>query len=229
MALFLADQGTKWIVVNELVYGERIQVLPFFAWVRWHNAGAAFSFLADAGGWQRWFFVVIGLGFSAYVVRELSRLTLAERWMGLVYGLILGGALGNLYGRLVNGYVVDFILVHYEQHIFPAFNVADSALFCGVVIWIVLMIAESRAAKNCPMIGSPRIRIRTLIDQGLDRVRKSRKSALQSLADGSDCTTKQQPQFVSHGRHHRVLRRSKRNNTNGFPHQFALCTADARW
>ena len=88
VALFLADQGTKWIVVNELVYGERIQVLPFFAWVRWHNAGAAFSFLADAGGWQRWFFVVIGLGFSAYVVRELSRLTLAERWMGLVYGLI---------------------------------------------------------------------------------------------------------------------------------------------
>ena len=68
--------------------------------------------------------------------------------MGLVYGLILGGALGNLYGRLVNGYVVDFILVHYEQHIFPAFNVADSALFCGVVIWIVLMIAESRAAKT---------------------------------------------------------------------------------
>ena len=63
VALFLADQGTKWIVVNELAYGERIQVLPFFAWVRWHNAGAAFSFLADAGGWQRWFFVVIGLGF----------------------------------------------------------------------------------------------------------------------------------------------------------------------
>ena len=106
------------------------------------------SFLADAGGWQRWFFVVLGLGFCAYVIRELSRLTLAERWMGLVYGLILGGALGNLYDRLLNGYVVDFILVHYEQYIFPAFNVADSALFCGVVIWIYLMIAESRAAKT---------------------------------------------------------------------------------
>ena len=104
--------------------------------------------MADAGGWQRWFFVVLGFGFCAYVVRELSRLTLAERWMGLVYGLILGGALGNLYGRLLNGYVVDFILVHYERHIFPAFNVADSALFCGVAIWICLMIAESRAAKN---------------------------------------------------------------------------------
>jgi signal peptidase II len=144
VAVFALDQGTKWIVVTEMVYGERIQVLSFFAWVRWHNAGAAFSFLADAGGWQRWFFVAVGLGFSAYIVRELSRLTLQERWMGLVYGLILGGALGNLYGRLVNGYVVDFILVHYERHIFPAFNVADSALFCGVVLWLYLMIQESR-------------------------------------------------------------------------------------
>ena len=141
------DQGTKWIVVTEMVYGQRIQVLPFFAWVRWHNAGAAFSFLADAGGWQRWFFVAIGLGFSAYILRELSRLALQERWMGLVYGLILGGALGNLYGRVVNGYVVDFILVHYEQHIFPAFNVADSALFCGVVLWLYLMLQESRRAR----------------------------------------------------------------------------------
>lgn len=146
--LFISDQGTKWVVVSEMFYGERIQILPFFAWVRWHNTGAAFSFLADAGGWQRWFFVAIGLGFSAYIVRELARLTLAERWMGLVYGLILGGALGNLYGRLVNGYVVDFILVHYQQHIFPAFNVADSALFCGVVFWIALMIRESRNLRT---------------------------------------------------------------------------------
>ena len=144
VGIFVLDHGTKWVVVSEMVYGERIQVLSFFAWVRWHNAGAAFSFLADAGGWQRWFFVVIGLGFSSYILRELSRLTLQERWMGLVYGLILGGALGNLYGRMVNGYVVDFILVHYERHIFPAFNVADSALFCGVVLWLYLMIQESR-------------------------------------------------------------------------------------
>ena len=144
VGVFVLDQGTKWIVVTEMVYGERIQVLSFFAWVRWHNAGAAFSFLADAGGWQLWFFVIIGLGFSGYILRELSRLTLQERWMGLVYGLILGGALGNLYGRMVNGYVVDFILVHYERHIFPAFNVADSALFCGVVFWLYLMIQESR-------------------------------------------------------------------------------------
>jgi signal peptidase II len=65
----------------------------------------------------------------------------------MVYGLIMGGALGNLYDRAVDGYVVDFILVHYQQHIFPAFNIADSALFCGVVLWIVLMIQESRSAQ----------------------------------------------------------------------------------
>lgn len=150
VGIFALDQGSKWIVATEMVYGERIQLLPFFAWVRWHNTGAAFSFLADAGGWQRWFFVVIGLGFSAYIIRELSRLTLGERWMGLVYGLILGGALGNLYGRLVNGYVVDFILVHYREYTFPAFNVADSALFLGVALWLYLMFQEGRAAKAPP-------------------------------------------------------------------------------
>lgn len=150
VAVFVIDQATKWVVVSELFYGERIQVLPFFAWVRWHNTGAAFSFLADAGGWQRWFFLGIGLAFCVYILRELSRLTQAERWMGLVYGLIMGGALGNLYDRAANGYVVDFILLHYQQHIFPAFNVADSALFCGVVIWIALMIQESRSATANP-------------------------------------------------------------------------------
>ena len=145
--VFAADQVSKWIVVTELFYGERIQVLSFFAWVRWHNSGAAFSFLADAGGWQRWFFLLIGFAFCAYVIRELSRLTRAERWMGLVYGLIMGGALGNLYDRAIEGYVVDFILVHYQQHFFPAFNVADSALFCGVALWLVLMIRESRSTQ----------------------------------------------------------------------------------
>ena len=147
IGVFVLDQGTKWIVVTEMVYGERIQVLSFFAWVRWHNSGAAFSFLADAGGWQRWFFLLIGFAFCVYVMRELSRLTRAERWMGLVYGLIMGGALGNLYDRAIEGYVVDFILVHYQQHFFPAFNVADSALFCGVALWLVLMIRESRSTQ----------------------------------------------------------------------------------
>ena len=149
VALFLADQGTKWVVVNELVYGERIQVLSFFAWVRWHNAGAAFSFLADAGGWQRWFFVVLGLGFCAYVIRELSRLTLAERWMGLVYGLILGGALGKPVATVCSMAMWWTSFSSTTSSIFSQpLTWQILRCFCGVVIWIYLMIAESRAAKT---------------------------------------------------------------------------------
>jgi signal peptidase II len=138
------DQATKAWVTSLLVHGERIQVLPFFAWVRWHNEGAAFSFLASAGGWQRWFFIVLALGFSLYVIWELARLSERERNLGWVYGLILGGAVGNVIDRIVHGYVVDFVLVHYQQHIFPAFNVADSALFCGVVLWGILLFQQFR-------------------------------------------------------------------------------------
>ena len=81
------DQATKAWVTSLLVHGERIQVLPFFAWVRWHNEGAAFSFLASAGGWQRWFFIVLALFFSVYIVWEIARLSDRERNLGWVYGL----------------------------------------------------------------------------------------------------------------------------------------------
>ena len=146
--VLLLDRLTKYVVVSELAYGDRIQVLPFFAWVRLHNPGAAFSFLADAGGWQRWFFIVLGVGFCIYVLWEMSRLRQSEKMLACIYALILGGALGNLWGRMVNGYVVDFILVHYQGYIFPAFNVADSALFCGVALWMVLIFREYRAAQK---------------------------------------------------------------------------------
>jgi len=138
------DQATKAWVTSLLVHGERIQVLPFFAWVRWHNEGAAFSFLASAGGWQRWFFILLALAFSVYVVWELARLSYRERHLGAVYGLILGGAVGNVIDRIAHGHVIDFVLLHYQQHIFPAFNVADSALFCGVVLWAILLFQQFR-------------------------------------------------------------------------------------
>jgi signal peptidase II len=141
------DQITKYVVITELAYQERIQVLPVFAWVRWHNEGAAFSFLSDAGGWQKWFFVLLAIGFSGFIIYELRRLPSEDRFMGWVYGLILGGAVGNLIDRLNHGYVVDFILVHYEANYFPAFNVADSSLFCGAAFWILLMIAEYRESR----------------------------------------------------------------------------------
>ena len=148
VVVLILDQLTKWWVVTELAYQDRIQVLPFFAWVRWHNEGAAFSFLSSAGGWQRWFFVCLAIGFAGFIIYEIARLPKDEKVMGWVFGLILGGAVGNLVDRLNHGYVVDFILVHYERNYFPAFNVADSALFCGAVVWIIYMFVEYREQKS---------------------------------------------------------------------------------
>ena len=147
-AVIVLDQLTKFWVISQLEYQDRIQVLPFFAWVRWHNDGAAFSFLSGAGGWQRWFFVALAVGFSIFIIYELRRLPVGDKLMGWVYALILGGALGNLIDRLHHGYVVDFILVHYQAYYFPAFNLADSALFCGAALWILLMILEYRDKKQ---------------------------------------------------------------------------------
>ena len=141
------DQLTKWWVQNVLVLGERIEIFPWFSWVRWHNEGAAFSLLNSAGGWQRWFFVVLAIVFVGFILVELWRMPVRDRWMGWAYGLILGGALGNFVDRLTDGYVDDFVLVHYAQYYFPAFNVADSALFLGASLWIWRMLAESRQKR----------------------------------------------------------------------------------
>ncbi len=145
--VLLLDQLTKYWVVSVLAYQERVQVLPFFAWVRWHNDGAAFSFLSQAGGWQRWFFVGLAIVFGIYLIYELSKLSREDKALGWVFSLILGGAMGNMYDRLTDGYVVDFVLVHYQEYYFPAFNVADSALFCGAAFWIFLMLLEWREER----------------------------------------------------------------------------------
>ncbi|MGD8832659.1 MAG: signal peptidase II [Pseudomonadales bacterium] len=133
------DQLSKWYVAATLPEGARVDVLPVFSWVRWHNDGAAFSMLAGSGGWQRWFFVGLAVCFALFIIYELRRLSPADRLMGLVYGLILGGAVGNAVDRLVHGYVVDFILVHYRQWYFPAFNVADMCLSIGAALWILAL------------------------------------------------------------------------------------------
>jgi signal peptidase II len=142
------DQATKWLVASLMAHGARIEVLPVFSWVRWHNDGAAFSILSGSGGWQRWFFVGLAAAFTVFIVVELRRLPLTERLMGVVYGLILGGALGNMVDRLVHGYVVDFILLHYRDWYFPAFNVADISLFCGATLWILLMLLAFRRERR---------------------------------------------------------------------------------
>ncbi len=148
LGILLIDRVTKLMVSAELLYGERIPVSSFFDLVRWHNEGAAFSVLATAGGWQRWFFVVLGVGFATFILYELRRLPRHDHLMMWVYGLILGGALGNLVDRIWQGYVVDFLLFHYNEAYFPAFNVADSALTCGALLWIWRMFDEWRAERS---------------------------------------------------------------------------------
>ena len=146
--IIVFDQWTKQIVVNALTLGERLPVFTYFSWVRWHNEGAAFSFLADAGGWQRWFFIVLAVVFVSFLVFELRRLAPKASLQHLAFALIIGGAVGNTIDRLLEGYVVDFVLLHYDRYYFPAFNVADAALSVGALIWGILLVKEVLDKKN---------------------------------------------------------------------------------
>ena len=148
--ILILDQLTKWLVNNSLALGERAEWLPFFSWVLWHNDGAAFSLMSGLGGWQRWFFVLLAGAFSIFIVYELRRLPVSDWVQGLAYGLILGGALGNMVDRLTAGYVVDFVLLHWRDWYFPAFNLADAALSCGAATWVGCMIRDGRAARSEP-------------------------------------------------------------------------------
>jgi len=136
-AVVALDQATKALIVQRLELFERIDVLAVLSITRLHNTGAAFSFLSDAGGWQRWFFVVLGLAISVLVVAWLRRLPARRGWLAAALALVVGGAVGNIIDRLMHGYVVDFISVHYERWFFPAFNVADSAITVGAVILLI--------------------------------------------------------------------------------------------
>lgn len=148
VVVVILDQLTKYIASNSLVMFQPVAVMPMFNWTLMHNTGAAFSFLADAGGWQRWFFAVIAVVVSVVIVLWIKRLEQHEKWQAIALALILGGALGNVIDRIWLGYVVDFIQVYYQQWYWPAFNIADSAIFIGVVMIIIDTIRESRAEKK---------------------------------------------------------------------------------
>jgi signal peptidase II len=145
--VWVVDRITKSIVNAVLTLGEEVPVLPVFSWIRAHNEGAAFSFLAGQSGWQRWLFVALALAFSIYLIIEIRRLPATERLLGWAYGLVLGGALGNLWDRALHGYVVDFALAHWGNHYFPVFNVADSAISIGATLWIVSMLRDARRER----------------------------------------------------------------------------------
>ena len=133
--LVVLDLATKALITDAFRYGEVREVTPFFNLVLVHNTGAAFSFLAEAGGWQRWFFTAVAVAISAmliWMLRKPGTGTLLS--FGLA--LVLGGALGNLYDRVTLGYVVDFVQLHAGGYYFPAFNVADSAITVGVVLLV---------------------------------------------------------------------------------------------
>jgi len=131
----LTDQVTKWLVVDSLSLFQRIPILPVFDLVRLHNTGAAFSFLADASGWQNKLFTgvaaIVSLGITGWLLTLPSE---GRRVLGLGLALVLGGAIGNIIDRVMYGYVIDFLLFYYQDWSYPAFNIADSAITCGVVL-----------------------------------------------------------------------------------------------
>ncbi len=139
------DQLTKVLAEHYLVYGQSLPVLPHFDLTLAYNTGAAFSFLADAGGWQRWFFTVLALLVSAFIIVWLRRLGPQEKATALALALILGGALGNLIDRLRLGHVIDFIDLYYGSYHWPAFNLADSAITVGAALLVMTGVFWRRA------------------------------------------------------------------------------------
>ncbi|MGR8952074.1 MAG: signal peptidase II [Gammaproteobacteria bacterium] len=133
------DQGSKLAVDASMRLYESIPIIPYLNLTYVHNTGAAFSFLSEAGGWQRWFFSALALAISIGITIWLARLQKHETLLAAALALILGGAVGNLIDRVAYGYVIDFIDVYYQNWHFPAFNIADSAINLGVF----LLLAES--------------------------------------------------------------------------------------
>ena len=135
--VLLADQCTKLLADAMLTLYQPVAVMPYLAMRKAYNSGAAFSFLADESGWQRWFFIVLALIVITVLVVWLRRLPVAEVRARLALALILGGAAGNVIDRLLYGHVIDFIDVYYESWHWPAFNIADSAIFVGACLLLL--------------------------------------------------------------------------------------------
>lgn len=140
--IVVLDQITKIWADTSLAMYEQIPITGFFNITKAYNYGAAFSFLDNAGGWQRWFFTAISLVVSIVLSVWLYRMLRSERWLSLSIAMILGGAIGNLIDRVWYGYVVDFIQVYWRTSYFPSFNIADAAISCGTIILLVLTLFE---------------------------------------------------------------------------------------
>jgi signal peptidase II len=141
--VIVLDQLSKWLVLQNISYGETIYFAPFWNWVLAFNPGAAFSFLADQPGWQRWLFTALALGVSGWIAFML-RTHPQQKLLSLALTLVMGGALGNVIDRVRFGAVVDFVQWHVAGFYWPAFNVADSAITIGAV----LLVIEQLTATN---------------------------------------------------------------------------------
>ncbi|MBA4327670.1 MAG: signal peptidase II [Polaromonas sp.] len=146
LILLIADQFTKVLILGYYQLGDATYVTSFFNIVRVHNSGAAFSFLASASGWQRWFFTVIGIAAAIFIVWMLKSHA-GQKLFSFALACILGGAIGNVIDRLLHGYVVDFLDVHYAGWHFPAFNIADAAITVGAVCLILDELLRVRKAR----------------------------------------------------------------------------------
>ena len=135
--VLVADQLSKLAIERSFAFGERLAIVPgLFDLTLVYNRGAAFSFLANAAGWQRWFFTALGIGAGVFIVWLLARHG-SQRLFAFALALILGGAIGNVIDRIARGQVVDFVLLHWQRFYWPAFNVADSAITVGAVLLVV--------------------------------------------------------------------------------------------
>lgn len=141
------DQSAKSFISSTLMPGEQVEAFALLSWVHVHNPGAAFSFLNDAGGWQRWALSALAIVFSVFIIFELRNVARHSLTLSLAFALILGGAVGNLTDRLLHGYVVDFILVHWQSHVFPIFNLADSAISLGATLWVAHLLFDRSASR----------------------------------------------------------------------------------
>ena len=143
LIVILLDQMTKSLASTFLLLGSSVPIFPSFNFTLLHNTGAAFSLLAQAGEWTRWFLTLLALVVSSIIVLWLHRLKVSQRWLACALALILGGAVGNVIDRLIYGYVIDFIDIYYQIWHWPAFNIADSAISVGAVMLAIDALFET--------------------------------------------------------------------------------------
>lgn len=136
----LLDQATKYVADSTLSYGQPVYVLPVFNITLHYNTGAAFSFLSDAGGWQRWFFILVSSLVSVALIVWIGLIKNQQKLLSFALAMILAGAVGNLIDRMMLGYVVDFVSLHWKGYYFPAFNVADACITVGAATMLLDMV-----------------------------------------------------------------------------------------